>query len=123
MPKEACSEDEGFAMGDRLHYRKIRPVWRSTAPDVVAWFKTLDHLHMSTRFKSDGKRKPGRIPRHRQEASGLQVSNPKVYPKGLPENFYDPTWLATLDTYERDKLRVQDPMELIFDDHVQRYVE
>ncbi len=122
MSKEACSEDEASAMNNRIHYRKIRPAWRSTAPDVDAWFKAFDHLHMSTRFHKNGKRKPGRIPRHRFPASASQASNTKIYPKGLPRNFYDETWLDTLDDFEKEQLKIRAPIDLIFDDDVHRYV-
>lgn len=123
VSKEACSEDEAFEINGRLHYKKIRPAWRSAAPDVESWFRTFDHLYMSTRFQNDGKRKPGRLPGHRHPASGPRVSDPKDYPKGLPKNLYDKTWLATLDGFERKQLRAQRPIKLIFDNNIYRYVE
>jgi hypothetical protein len=90
---------------------------------VAAWFKTFDHLHLSTRFSKNGNRKQGRLPRHRLPASGPRTSDINVYPKKLPQNFYDETWLATLDEFEEAQLQIQDPMELIFDDDIHRYVE
>ena len=82
MGPEACSEDEAYVVGDRLHYRKLRLAWQSKAPDVIDWKRTLDNLHMSTRHKSNGDRKPGRLPRHRYPASGFNRQN-KVCPPSL----------------------------------------
>ncbi len=123
MSKEVCSEDEAVVKKDRFCFRKIRPVWRSSAPDVAAWFATFDHLHMSTRFYKNGKRKPGRLPRHRLPALAPRVSNSNNYPKRLPRNFYDETWLDGLDEFERAQLKIRDPVDLIFDDDIHRYAE
>ena len=121
MGPEACSEDEAYVVGDRLHYRKLRLAWQSKAPDVIDWKRTLDNLHMSTRHKSNGDRKPGRLPRHRYPASGTRTSDPTVYPKGLPINFYDQTWLTTLDEFERRQLHAKKAVELIFPDNICRH--
>lgn len=123
MPKEACSEDEAFVDGGLLYYQRIRPVWRNPAPDVEAWFHTFDLLHMSTRYKEDGKRHPGRLPHHRIRTTDDEASTPGTYPKCLPRNFYDETWLETLGESEQNKLQIQPAMALIFDDEVQRYVQ
>lgn len=118
MPKEACSEDEAFVRDGKMYYRKIRLPWRSTAPDVVEWFKTFDHLHMSTRFQANGKRQRGRLPRHRFPASTSGPPPVSGYPKGLPSNFYDQTWLETLDDFEKRQLKVKKAINLSFDDNV-----
>lgn len=123
MSKEACSEDEAFIKDNQLYYQRVRPVWRNPTPDVEAWFRTFDLLHMSTRYDENGKRKPGRLPRHRLQATGPQTSTPASYPKCLPQNFYDDTWLDTLDQFEKKQLKIQPHLELIFDDSIQRFVE
>lgn len=120
--KDVCSEDEAYIVNDRIQYRKIRPAWRSTAPDVDAWFRTFDYLHLSTRFQRSGRRKQGRIPGHRHPAIlGMRVSNPKVYPRGLPENFYDEAWFADLTHSQRKDLGKKDAIELNFHDDIYRY--
>jgi hypothetical protein len=122
VPKEACSEDEAFVDGGRIYYQRIRPAWRNPAPDVEAWFHTFDLLHMSTHYKEDGSRQPGRLPRHRIRTTDDEMSSPGTYPKRLPRNFYDKTWLETLDEYEEKKLQIRPAMKLIFTDAIQRYV-
>ncbi|KAJ3566227.1 hypothetical protein NP233_g7126 [Leucocoprinus birnbaumii] len=121
-PKEACSDDEAVVTKEgKLYYRKLKPDWRSSEPEVELWFKTFDHLHMSTHFRRDGKRKRGRLPRHRvppQKTGGSSLEK-ENYPKGLPLNFYDATWLDALDKHQRKVLRVQPPIDLTFDDDIQ----
>lgn len=123
VPKEVCSEDEAFVDGDRLYYQRLRPEWRSPAPDVEAWFLTFDLVHMSTHFQKNGKRNPGRLPHHRIRDSEDDTTASGTYPKRLPLNFYDEIWLQTLDGGEREKLAAQPAIDLTFNDEVQRYVQ
>lgn len=117
MPPSACSEDEAFIRNNKLYYRKIRPQWRSTAPEVEDWFRTFDDLHMSTRFQASGKRRPGRLPRYRLPALASTAISGQ-YPMGLPSNFYDQAWCDSLDDFEKEQLKPRKPIDLIFDDRV-----
>ncbi|KAJ3571370.1 hypothetical protein NP233_g3799 [Leucocoprinus birnbaumii] len=115
MPKEACSEDEAFVQGGRLLYRKQTPAWHSSAPEVVNWFKMFDLLHMSTCFQADGRRERGWLPQNRLPADPEQKPLKANYPKHLPSNFYDKSWLETLDNTEQKILDIQKPVDLTFD--------
>ncbi|KAJ3567228.1 hypothetical protein NP233_g6497 [Leucocoprinus birnbaumii] len=116
MPKEACSEDEAEIQDGKLLYRKLTPMWRNPAPEVDNWFKTFDLLHMSTRFQANGRQERGRLPHHRLPPDPREKPQKSNYPKSLPSNFYNKTWLSTLDDNERNLLDIQAPVDLTFED-------
>jgi hypothetical protein len=90
--------------------------WRN--PEVVDFFRILDGLYFSTRFK-DNKWSPGRFPHTR--VPSLRVKYSDAVP-GLPENFYNPVWLAQLSDIERRKLRIKEKINLGFSVHILRCV-
>lgn len=95
--------------------------WRSQDSEVTQWFRTFDYLHMSLRFTVDDRPGPGRFPRVRVPSRRQEQRN-KTPPKGLPINFYDPGYLASLDDFERKKLRMAPRMDLSFSKRVKLYV-
>ncbi|KAF4579453.1 hypothetical protein EYR40_000378 [Pleurotus pulmonarius] len=90
---------------------KVLP-WRSKDTKVLNWFRTLDHLYLSTRFTSADKPKSGPFPHKRVVTS--RIDHESSPPKGLPKNFYDPNYLSSLDAQEREQLEIRDAVDLSF---------
>lgn len=90
---------------------KVLP-WRSKDTKVVHWFRTLDHLYLSTRFTTADRPKSGPLPHKRVMTS--RIDHESSTPKGLPRNFYDPNYLSSLDVQEREQLEIQDAVDLSF---------
>lgn len=82
--------------------------WRN--PEVVDFFWILDGLYFSTRFR-DNRWSPGRFPHTRVPSLRVKYSN--AVP-GLPENFYNPVWLAQLSEIKRRKLKIRERISLDF---------
>ena len=53
-----------------------------------------------------GKPQPGNPPRLRKRQVNVTLSDRRAVP-GLPINFYDETWLATLQNWDRDVLKAK----------------
>lgn len=113
MSLEAMSGDEStHEMDPPLYAITVLP-WRNASEDVVSWFRTFDRLHLSTRFGTDDRPRPGNFPHRRLPSSNrLEAHAPPV--PGLPENFYDPVWLQTLDGFETKQLNIRPPIDLTF---------
>jgi hypothetical protein len=117
---EVMSDDETDSEWDgpidRIpHFIKIMS-WRN--PDVVNFFRVLDSLYLSTRFKGD-KWSPGRLPHTRVPSVRLRVCD--AVP-GLPVNFYRPQWLLQLSDIERRKLKTRPAIDLDFSQNILRCV-
>jgi len=117
---EVMSDDETDSEWDgpmdRIpHFIKITS-WRN--PDVVNFFRVLDSLYLSTRFKGN-KWSPGRLPHTRVPSVRLRVCDPVP---GLPVNFYRPQWLLQLNDIERRKLKTRPAIDLDFSQNVLRCV-
>ena len=93
-------------------YTTLRPDWRN--PDVESWLRTLDHIHLWTRFTTDDKVTPGRFPHIRvPPPTKLVVIQAKV-PIGLPQNWYSPEWLKKRTALERKHLKMKPAVKLLF---------
>jgi hypothetical protein len=89
---------------------KIKSIhWRS--PDVTKWLRTMDLVHIGTRFYDDGTPMPGNQARERYPGTKTQIGRPIT---GLPRNFYDAEWLKTLDLDEIAGLGVQPEIDINF---------
>ena len=111
---ETDSEYDGPA--DRVgHFIKIMN-WRN--PDVVNFFRVLDALYFSTRFKGN-KWSPGRFPHTR--IPSVRLTECDAVP-GLPVNFYRPQWLLQLNDMERRKLKTRPAIDLDFSQEILRCV-
>lgn len=109
MPLEAMSGDESaHENGDAITNLK----WRN--PNVTEWFRTLDALHISTRFALNDRPLPGQFPHRRISSNRREVIDKP--PEGLPLNFYDPVWLNTLDEEDRQQLQATPPIDLTVSD-------
>ena len=122
MPYEAMSGDEECtkAKDDTIRFEITNLRWRNPAPEIRAWFKTLDALHMSTRFAANDRPLAGRFPHRRMPSKRMEPVDTPV-PK-LPRNFYDPNWLETLDEIECDILQIQPAIDLTFSPQISLYV-
>lgn len=117
MKPEAMSGDELTDFrGDHPRYAITNLTWRN--PAIHAWFKTLDHLHLSTRFKADMTPTSGAFPHHRVPSRRVEDHQPIV--PGLPINFYNPVFLEGMEQYEIDDLDIQPKLDLSFPPHVIR---
>jgi hypothetical protein len=108
MPLEAMSGDETDHVQGQVRYAVTRLPWRST--NIRNWLKTLDLVHLSSRFSTTGRAKRGAFP-HRRTLSNRMEQDAAPVP-GLPRNFYNPIWLGTLDKHELRALDVQDEVDL-----------
>ena len=102
------SEDEGDHVNGEFRYVIINPPWRSSL--VTSFLRLFDKIHLSSRFTSLGRPKRGAFP-HRRFPSRRVGQSRKPVP-GLPRNFYDETWLASLEEFERDALNIQPERDL-----------
>jgi hypothetical protein len=105
---DAMSGDETDHTHGQVRYAVTKLPWRSTA--VKGLLKTLDLVHLSSRFSSTGRAKRGAFPHRRTLSSRIEQDATPV--RGLPRNFYDPDWLHTLGKHERRALNVQDEVDL-----------
>jgi hypothetical protein len=107
------SGDETDRRGERpiVGQRKffvVRPGWR--AQEVTRWLRVVDDLYMIRRFSLDGRATRGNWVRHRMDSDRVTWDSSPV--SGLPENFYDSSWLKGLSGEERDSLEMQPPVDL-----------
>ena len=97
---EGMSSDESDAEGGHTKYWiKIRP-WRSRELNQYLQRIDLDANHTNIY----GKPRPGNPPRSRKKRANATLSDRRAVP-GLPINFYDETWLATLENRDRKALK------------------
>ena len=86
----------------------IRPGWRSR--EVTRWLRVIDGLYTINRFSVDGRATRGNWVRHRIDSDRVDWDRLPV--SGLPENFYDASWLEGLSEGERDSLEMEPPVDL-----------
>ena len=86
----------------------VRPGWRSR--EVTSWLRVIDTLYAIHRFSADGRASRGNWVRHRIDS--VKIDSHRLPVRGLPENFYDPTWLQGLSQEERNNLDVQPRVSL-----------
>ncbi|KAF8058574.1 hypothetical protein FPV67DRAFT_1428039 [Lyophyllum atratum] len=122
LKMKAMSGDESVFDGDASDSRryittKLR--WRDSSVDE--WLKVFDKLHLSTRFNLANEPGPGQFP-HRRVVSTELARRGDDPVKGLPRNFYDEEWLRGLNKSTRDKLNIQDAVDLSFSTEILRFV-
>jgi hypothetical protein len=110
LTPDAMSGDETDHGHGQVRYAMTKVLWRSTA--LKSCLKTLDLVHLSSRFSSTGRAKRGAFPHRRTPSSRIEHDATPVH--GLPRNFYDPIWLGTLDKHERRALNVQKDFDVTF---------
>lgn len=106
--------------GDKPRYAITNLFWRD--PVIHAWFRTLDRLHLSTRFSSNRRARPGAFPHIRIRSKRSETYQP--HQEGLPSNFYNPVYLEMLDDDQLDELKktMQPELDLNLPANLIRYV-
>lgn len=105
------SLDERGPDNDR-HFYSVRPHWREES--VTRWLHSLDYIHSQKYdrdFQSAGHREP----------SGKVDTDCKVV-KGLPSNFYDWSYLNSLERYKYEGLDLRPLVSLEFCSSIKRCV-
>jgi hypothetical protein len=97
------SADEAEHDDGQFRYVIVNPPWRSTL--ITPFLRLFDKIHLSTRFTSLGRPKRGAFPHRRIPSKRIDHSSKPV--PGLPRNFYDKTWLASLDESEIANMDIQ----------------
>ena len=91
--------------------------WRSTELRTI--LRLLDYAYIGTKLSHDGRLIIRKVPRCRT-AGPSTSSMPAV--KGLPQNCYDPEWLAGLHEKALRDLGVRKPVDLSVSLELQRFV-
>lgn len=86
-------------MGERT-YRILNMRWRSS--DLKSLVRLCDPLHMRTRYNDAGEPLPGNFPHFRMPS--IKESTTCSAPRGLPVNYYNPSYLEELDDEELEEL-------------------
>jgi hypothetical protein len=107
LHQEGMSSDESDEEnGHPVYWVKIRQ-WRSA--------ELIRYLHMidldANRTNAFGKTRPGNTPRVRKRRVNATKSSRRAVP-GLPINFYDATWYATLQNRDKVALKAKPALEL-----------
>ena len=89
-------------------YFVIRPMWRSR--EVTNWLRVMDHVYLSRRFAADGRATRGAWTRNRVQSNKVDQTARAI--KGLPSNFYDTAWLASLSPKEKRRLDIKEAIDL-----------
>ncbi|KAL6299909.1 hypothetical protein BKA93DRAFT_741554, partial [Sparassis latifolia] len=112
MGKDAMSGDEsdhlGGGRGGQRQYAIVKEEWRNDV--LTPWLRTMDLLQLHTKFNEMGSAAPGNWPRVRKPS--MRTVNPGCPVAGLPANFYNPQWLATLRRSQIEQLDIQPAMNV-----------
>lgn len=84
--------DPEFANRKRPRYNILVVPWHSK--ELTDYLRSLNVIHLHTRFTAVGQPKLGNWPRDRVESSKVDLKSGPI--SGLPRNFYDAEWLAGL---------------------------
>ncbi|KAI0027504.1 hypothetical protein K488DRAFT_74484 [Vararia minispora EC-137] len=114
---DAHSDDESDHESSSRRYVISVLCWRSAeARDVL---RTLDLLHLSTHFRSDGTPTRGNWPRFRQPRAGAPVRTGEAA-VGLPRNWYSDEFLASLTERKQEELDIQPVFHFKFSDKLRQ---
>lgn len=89
-------------------YFVIRPAWRSS--EVASWLRVMDRVYLDLRFAADGRATRGKWTRNRIQSSKVDQTAQAI--KGLPINFYDKVWLASLSPKKKRRLDMTEAIDL-----------
>jgi len=107
LHQEGMSSDEsGEENGHIVYWVKTRQ-WRSA--ELIRFLHMID-LN-ANRTNAYGKLRPGNSPRVRKRRANATTSGRRAVP-GLPINFYDATWYATLQNRDKVALRPKPVLQL-----------
>lgn len=97
-------------------YFIIRPAWRSQ--QVTDWLRVMDNVYLDHRFAADGRATRGKWTRNRVRSNKVDQTAEAI--KGLPGNFYDEAWLASLSPKKKRRLRIQEEIDLTHTEEMMR---
>ncbi|KII91447.1 hypothetical protein PLICRDRAFT_28103 [Plicaturopsis crispa FD-325 SS-3] len=100
-------ETDGAIEGGRPRYAITTLRWRSES--VTTWLRAFDKLGLSSHFRGDQATR-GNFPHYRVVSQLTERRDQPVV--GLPENFYDPAWLSSLDETETKRLKMLPAVDL-----------
>ena len=96
-------------------YKIVNDNWRN--PAIRRWLRIFDLLYLDSKFGLLNRAAKGTWPRVRNPSYKVVISKPVL---GLPENFYDPLWLASLSEEKRRALKMVPALTLNFDEETLR---
>lgn len=102
--------------GESRNYFVIRPVWRSR--EVTSWLRVMDQVYLYHRFAADGRATRGKWARNRLQSNKVDRAGQAT--KGLPANFYDKDWLASLSSKSRRRLDIKEAIDLTHTEQMMR---
>ncbi|KAF6748409.1 hypothetical protein DFP72DRAFT_575606 [Ephemerocybe angulata] len=113
---KVCSGDDTDSDGEKV----ITTLdWR--AEEVRPMFRIVDLLTLVLRFPDGVHATSGQFPQHRYDPVDAREHGEPVLERrrtdpqrGLPENFYNPTWLRSLDEDARERLEMTRPISFEF---------
>ncbi|KAJ3503848.1 hypothetical protein NLJ89_g8249 [Agrocybe chaxingu] len=110
LPLSVHSGDESAHDGGHNQYTITTMAWRN--PALRNFFKVLDWLYLSTRFEDTSHRAGrGAFPRRRVMVNRMDTYVLNAV-KGLPINFYNPPYIASLDPVSLRELSAKPPVEI-----------
>lgn len=89
-------------------YFVIRPAWRSL--EVTNWLRVMDRIYLYHRFAADGRATRGKWTQNRVQSNKVDRAGQAI--KGLPANFYDKDWLASLSPKKKRRLNIKGAINL-----------
>lgn len=97
------SDDESTFEDGESKYIVFPWVWRN--PELRKWLETFDKVCEGHKRSEFGERPRGNSARKRTPTSSDTARYGKA-PNGLPSNWYNPKWLATLQDHEKEALEM-----------------
>ena len=97
-------------------YFVIRPVWRSQ--EITNWLRVIDYVYLDRRFSADGRAKRGKWIRNRVQSNKVDQTARAI--SGLPANFYDKAWLASLSSKKKQRLNIKEAIDLAHTEEMKR---
>ena len=109
----ALSDDEsdhenGSNLG-QSHYTIVKEEWRSD--EFIIWLRTIDLLACGEKWKERFVAPVGNTRRLRVHSTRSKPGNAV---RGLPENCYNPNWLKSLNSLDRNLLDVKPAFDMKF---------
>jgi hypothetical protein len=78
----------------------------------------MDLVHIGSRFAADGRATKGKWIRDRVRSKRVDRDSEPI--SGLPQNFYDQSWLRSLIPKERKALRAREAIDLSHSEEIIR---
>ena len=113
---ESDNNHDGSYTGNTKYFR-IRPAWR--APAVSTWLDIIDKVYVASRFQDDRRATAGNWIRKRHNTNRVDERAKAVV--GLPENFYEQSWLDRQTPRTVQKLKMRRSISMDHTDHIMRY--